>query len=140
MCTHWESNVKVARHGRVENTKLNYSLKLSLSLALGEKRYVNKLILYCTISQVIILFYNLTISSPDFSFFMRGGFNSKKILYFIIYALDISINSFFSSHSTVLHVECGFVEIILSIFYDVYALATADAATFHIHTRVARTQ
>lgn len=71
---------------------------------------------------------------------MRGGFHSKKILYFIIYALDISINSFFSSHSTVLHVECGFVEIILSIFYDVYALATADAATFHIHTRVARTQ
>ena len=41
---------------------------------------------------------------------------------------------FLPSLYLVLHVECGFVEIILSIFYDVYAPATADAATFHMHT------
>lgn len=46
-------------------------------------------------------------------------FSLEKVFYFIIYALDISINSFCLMN---VHVECGFVEIILSIFQLCFAI------------------
>ena len=92
--------------------------------------------------QVNFILYNFTgdnfvlqphyLSSPDFSFLSCEEFPTRKKSFISLFMLSTFqlIAFFLPSLYLVLHVECGFVEIILSIFYDVYAPATADAATF----------